>query len=304
MPDLDWERSIPIYEMNRIDILNILLAFDSTIELNNYYTISLGCRNSNYVLDTNNGKLLLRVTGANEFNNELAAHILLKDRVKLPDLLFHINKSDRIFYIYEFIDSVSLQKKIIETGACPEAYIRQVAIDAAVIHNTPLDRTSGIKELDVPPFEVWYDCFLSNPIVRDRMGTELYEAVKHFINARRELIPVIDCYQAFIHSDFRPANMLVTEDDQIFIVDWEYACTGHVLADIGQFFRYRKFFSVSDFELFERVYNEYAKTSLPEDWIELSLFRDLVNPLQMLSSTDHMPIKHRDLIEIVRNTIS
>ncbi len=107
-------------------------------------------------------------------------HLLVKSRVKLLDFLFHISKSDRVFYVYEYI------------------------------------------------------------------------------SARRELMPEINRYQAFIHSDFKPANMLVTNDDKVYIVDWEYACTGHLIADIGQFFRYRQHFSVSDFELFESVYNEYA----------------------------------------------
>lgn len=110
-------------------------------------------------------------------------------------------------------------------------------------------------------------------------------------------------YESFIHCDFRPANKLVDEDKQVFIVDWESACTGHSLADIGQFFRYRFFFNNTHISLFEKVYNTYAIRKLPDNWYELSLFRDLVTPLQLLSSNQEASYRNADLINIINRTL-
>lgn len=35
----------------------------------------------------------------------------------------------------------------------------------------------------------------------------------------------IDDFRGFIHSDFRPANMLVDKNDDIYTVDWEKKTT-------------------------------------------------------------------------------
>ncbi len=89
--------------------------------------------------------------------------------------------------------------------------------------------------------------------------------------------------------------MLVDEHKRVFFVDWEGASTGHSIADIGQFLRYRKFFDDIHTNLFEQIYNTFANKRLPDNWFELSLFRDLVNPLQILSSNQEAPFRNADL---------
>ena len=97
--------------------------------------------------------------------------------------------------------------------------------------------------------------------------------------------------------------MLVDEADQVWVVDWEGACWGHSLADIGQFFRYRNLFHDTDVTVFEETYNTHATRKLSEDWFELSRFRDLVNPLQLLSTEQETPMRDADLLGIVEDTL-
>ena len=79
---------------------------------------------------------------------------------------------------------------------------------------------------------------------------------------------------------------------------------GHSIADIGQFFRYRSFFNDTHFKLFEQIYNTFANRKLPDNWLELSLFRDLVNPLQLLSSNQEAPLRNVDLVNIIESTLA
>lgn len=303
MLDLDWERSIPIMDVKLEELKSIFAEYDKAIAITDYSAIQLGCRNTNFVVGTNKGKYVLRISNMSDINNEIIAYELVKDKINVPKLLFHITKNTVKIFIYQYISGVSLQKHIIADKQCDHSLLEQVARAAAMIHNTPKEKTMNLAEFDVPPFEMWYHYFLENPIVRTLLGTEIRERIKRLVLEKQELISEIDRYESFIHCDFRPANMLVDEDKQVFIVDWEAACTGHSLADIGQFFRYRSFFNDTHMRLFEKVYNRFAIRELPDNWYELSLFRDLVNPLQLLSSNQEATHRNLDLINIIKRTL-
>lgn len=302
--DLDWERSIPIIDVKIDELKSIFTEYDNTLTVTDFNAIQLGCRNSNFVVCTNKGKFLLRTTNIDDLNNENIAYELVKDKLNVPNLLFHTTKHKANIFIYQYINSVSLQKFIIESNQCNHSLLEQVAKAAAIIHNTPKEKTIGLAEFDVPPFEMWYQYFIDNPTVRARTGEEIHEKLQQLVLDKQKLISEIDGYKSFIHCDFRPANMLVDENKQVFFVDWEGACTGHSLADIGQFLRYRPFFKETHIGLFEQVYNTFANRKLPDNWFELSLFRDLVNPLQMLSLNQEAPVRNADLINIIKGTLA
>lgn len=138
-----------------------------------------------------------------------------------------------------------------------------------MIHNTLKVKTINLAEFDVPPFEMWYQYFLDNSIVKTLLGTELHQGIQQLVLEKQELISEIDRYKSFIHCDFRLANMLVDENNQVFFVDWEATCTGHSLADIGQFFRYRSFFKDTHIKLFKEVYKTFAIRELLNNWYEI-----------------------------------
>lgn len=302
--DLDWERSIPIIDIKFDDLNSIFTEYDKALTVTDFSAIQLGCRNSNFVVNTNKGKFLLRIVNIGDLNNENVAYELVKDKIKVPNLLFHTTNHKAKIFIYQYISGVSLQKIIIDSNQCDNSLLEQVARAAAIIHNTPKEKTIRLEEIDLPPFDMWYQYFLDNSMVKSQLNIELGERIQRLVFDKQKLISEIDEYQSFIHCDFRPANMLVDENKQVFFVDWEAACTGHSLADIGQFLRYRSFFKDTNIRLFEQVYNSFANRKLPENWFELSLFRDLVNPLQLLSSNQEAPLRNTDLVNIIKGTLA
>lgn len=304
MLDLDWERSIPIIDVKYDEVRSIFTEYDKALTVTDFSTIQLGCRNSNFIVSTNKGKFLLRIANINDLNNENIAYEIVKDKINVPNLLFHTMNHKAKIFIYQYINGISLQKIIIKSNQCDNTLLEQVARAAAIIHNAPKEKTIKLAEFDVPPFEMWYQYFLENSMVKSQLDTELCERIKRLVLDKQEFITEIDDYQSFIHCDFRPANMLVDENKQVFIVDWEAASTGHSLADIGQFLRYRSFFKDTHIKLFEQTYNTYANRKLPDNWFELSLFRDLVNPLQLLSSNQEAPFRNSDLRNIIIETLA
>jgi len=300
MLDLNWERS-PILDIKIDEVKNIFTEYDKTLNISDFNAIQLGCKNSNFVVCTNKGKFLLRITNIADFNNEIIAYELMKGKINIPNLLFQTAKHNSNIFIYQYINGVSLQKIIIERNQCETSLLEQAAKASAIIHNTPKEKTAGLAEWDVPPFEMWYDSFLNKPTVIAVIGEEMRERIQRLVLDKQKFISEIDSYKSFIHCDFRPANMLVDEHNQVFFVDWEGAWRGHSIADIGTFLRYRQFFNDTHISLFGQIYNTFANKRLPDNWIELSLFRDLVNPLSLLSP--EAPYRNADLIAIIKETL-
>ena len=304
MLDLSWERS-PILDIKIDEVKNIFAEYDKTLNVSDFNAIQLGCRNSNFVVCTNKGKFLLRITNIAALNNEIIAYELMKGKISIPNLLFHTTKHSSNIFIYQYINGVSLQKVIIESNQCDISLLEQIAKTSANIHNTPKEKTIGLAKFDVPPYEEWYQNFLNKPTLKALIGEEMRERIQRLVLDKQKFIPEIDSCKSFIHCDFRPANMLVDEHNQVFFVDWETAWWGHSLADIGTFLRYRKFFNDTHISLFGQIYNMFANKRLPDNWVELSLFRDLVNPLQLLSSsTQEAPNLHADLTAVIKETLA
>jgi len=50
--DLDWERSIPIIDVKFEQLKSIFMEYDKAITISDFSAIQLGCRNSNFVVNT------------------------------------------------------------------------------------------------------------------------------------------------------------------------------------------------------------------------------------------------------------
>jgi serine/threonine protein kinase len=302
-----WERSTPLYDLGTEEITSIIKEYDGYLELINYNPINIGCRNSNYKVVTNKGLLLLRICPVNDesYKKEKIIHNVFYGNINIPKLLFvsEDNITQRICLIYEFILGISMQEVFAQKGKVEDSIIIQVAECASRIHSTKVIE-NGEFDTDYPPFPTWYDLFLENEIVTKRIGVEIKNRVKMLLADYQRDLYEIDKYICFIHADFRPANMLIDENNKIWVVDWEFSGYGHALADIGQFFRYVNCFEPSQIRLFEGAYNCLSNTKLPSDWYKLSKLRDLANPLQMLGANENSPQKFADLRSLVIDTLT
>jgi len=281
-----WERSMPLYRIDLSEMNIIFHNFDNSIKVLSFKEINVGCRNSNFIVETNLGTYFLRISPPNDngYVNEKAVLKLLKNIINMPTLHYSTIFKDRICLIYEYINAVSLQSRCSDSVYLENDIIQQVAKTAALIHNFKGEGINEFIKLDLPPYITWYEIFLNNSNTRRRLGNETIERVKKLIREYESSLCVIESYQSLIHRDFRPANMIVDNNNVVFIVDWEGAGMGHALADIGQFFRYRNCFKEDQMSLFETEYNKHADIHLPQNWFDLGKLRDLVNPLHMRSA--------------------
>lgn len=300
-----WERSIPLYNIDLTEIKRIFHDFNNKLAVLSYHEVNIGCRNSNFIVDTNLGTYFLRISPPNDngYVNEKAVLRLLKNIINIPTLYYTAIYKNRICLIYAYINTVSLQSICSDCTHFNNDIIRQVARSAALIHNFKGESINEFTKLDLPPYSTWYELFLNNSNASRRLGNEIVKRVKRLVSENETNLYIIDSFKSLIHSDFRPANMVIDNNNMVFFVDWEGAGMGHTLADIGQFFRYRNCFDEEQFSLFETEYNEYATVHLPKNWFDLSKLRDLVNPLQMIGANEELPMKYEDLQCIILDTL-
>lgn len=302
--DTVWERSVPFCSISTDEITDIFKEYDKHIEIADYTPINIGCINSNYKVLTDKGCYFLRVCPLNDFSykKERTISEAFRGRLNVPRLLFvsENNSTQRTCLLYEYIQGDSMQE-VMQRGYLEDNMIVQAAESASRIHNSTIVNWEFDEEY--PPFETWYDLFLDNEMAAERIGQETKERVQKLIADKKSDLYEIERYTSFIHSDFRPANMLIDENNRVWIVDWEFSGFGHSLTDIGQFFRYDSCFQPKQIRLFEEAYNRSSHRQLPPDWYKLSKLLDLVNPLQMLGAKENLPQKYADLKNLIVNTL-
>lgn len=299
--NISWERDIEAYKVNINDIKIMFSCFLKSDEVVDYNFVKIGARNSNYIVTTLKHKYFLRLCVINSegYKNELMSYSLLKDKINMPKPLFISQYKGYKYIIYEFIKGISLEYLKMD-----DKIIRMVAESAASIHNVPKKEYEKYDLFKYPPFNKWIDIFLSNRLLRQRIGNDLIERIRKLSHDKlRELI-IIDLYKSFTHCDFRASNMIVNEKGELYIVDWEFGNEGHILGDIGQFFRFKDDVLYDKRAIFEQAYNDNAIIKLPENWYDLSKLRDLINPVQMLGNKNIGVNKNRALQKLIIDTLT
>ncbi len=299
--DICWERTYPYYQIN-LDCLKALFSFLGNREIIATELIKIGCRNSNYILKTKKDNFLLRVTSQDHalVENELALNKLLTPIINIPKLLDYKIYDKRYFILYEYIKGCNFSYYLSKNKIKKE-HLRQISSSLAKINY--LRPMISLKKHDLPPFNTWYDLFLSNTKTKKIITFQRTNKIKKFLKDNQLLLEEITKFNGLIHSDFRPANMIVTENNQIYYVDWEYATYGHILADMGQFFRYKECFTNCDRDLFASVYNQEAEHKIPSNWYLLARLRDLINPLQLIGNVEKKLQQEKDLLKVIDDII-
>lgn len=303
--DTNWERCVDFFDLPNEALQDLLQRIAPGLRLLGQEKIREGCRNTNYKVRTDQGMYLLRILlgGEKALCKERAALRALKGKVRMPTMLGTAAVGTRVAVLYEYLAGEPLHSTMERQGGISPSVLEQAAHSAALIHSVTPKEAEGIRQEPLPPFSTWCDVFLDNPLAAQRLGEPLVRRTRQLFHRRGEMLAQIDALRSFIHCDFRPANMIVDSQGQLYLVDWEYAGFGHTLADLGQFFRFGAYFQPADRERFAAAYQEAAQRPLPQNWYRLARLRDLINPLQMLGVERNLPNMQADLVGLVRETV-
>ncbi len=308
--DSKWERVQPYFNINNSLAEKMMSYIKPHEKVKKTSLIKKGLRNSNYCIDYDDNKFLLRIygTGDDWWEKERAVFDHIKGRVNVPELLYfndELNIIDKPYAVFEYITGPALDEYF-QQKVYNENVISEIGKSLAMVHETPYNEVGFFDDnlnvaTKLPSLELWYDMFLKDNTAK-KLEKKLTEDVRNYIKRNNENIRRIEEKIAFVHNDFRPINIIIDKDERPYFIDWEGAMAGHILGDIGQFLRIEEQVNMKNEKIFINNYNYHSKNKLPDDYKELVKLRDLVNLVQMLNSEYDLYNKDRDLIELIRNT--
>jgi len=135
-----------------------------------------------------------------------------------------------------------------------------------------------------------------------RLSEELAAAVARTCPLLREL----DDDYSLVHADFKRSNLLVARASRGFrvaaILDWEFACAGPPLIDVGLFLRAGRDLPPGFREAFADGYGG-AGGKLPAHWLPLSRLLDLVSQITFLDGPAERPRVWAETTRVVEESI-
>lgn len=310
--DNTWERSIPFYPVDLATASELFRQFDVNAKLETINPLTEGKRNTNYRIHTAVRDYVLRIFpfGDESWLKESKIRIVMQGQVPLQSLLYmdqHERIDNRAFAIYEFVKGQTLLESMLSGYKPNQDIMCQLGEILATIHLIRYEQIGFLNgKLEVAevltPLNTWYEYFL-NTKVRQRLGINIVKRIERIVIENHNMLREMDHQISLVHGDFRPTNLLISEGRINCVLDWEFAMSGHSIADIGQLFRYDDQFPVVQRNTFAQAYNERSSWELPADWENQGNMRDLVNLLQMLGVEGELPVKFSDLIRLIEGIL-
>lgn len=202
------------------------------------------------------------------------------------------------YAIVEWRQGVVLQTVLdADDAAGIEDVFEHAGFVLAAISKYKFDTTGFFnKELQVAhafgddPTAYMKEC-LSKPEVRERLGGDLFEATRRFVERNGFQLSAAGA-PCLVHGDYNPRNLLVSQKNcsggknwcVSAVLDWEFAHAGTVLFDIGNMLRNQHKYP----QLQSRFISGFTEAGgeLRPDWQQLSRFIDLNNLLEFLTGDD------------------
>jgi aminoglycoside phosphotransferase (APT) family kinase protein len=311
------ERRRPLVDLSHRQLEEAVRSFVPGATLLSSSVAESGRSNTNHILETSEGKFVLRVhtrvdgLGA----KERALHEHCRRLVPLAPLLGTSAGNASVglpFSLLGFVAGDTLEA-VMAAGPSERLEIaaRNLGHALAQLATCRFERGGdlvarpgdGALMVRAWPFEDFeYSALFESPAAA-RLGPLRDEVWAFVERARRRYAHQLSPH--LVHGDFNPSNLLIAEDGEITaILDWEFAHAGSVWADIGNLLRYRDIRLPDSFttRLLEGLTDGGFKPH--EEWYALSLLADLSSALEFLSSADDQPKIHARALSQIRGTLA
>ena len=314
--EYDWERTFPFLKISKSVVENLFEGILKREKIINIIPIDEGCRTTNYIIETDGitKRYILKIFISAEQNYKKEIKLLTRLRedgtTPVPQI-YRVSKHEcikgREYAIYEYKQGKTIGQTIGEGYIVTEEFVRDVAKYLAMIHKYKFRKAGFLNEdlnlqIEVPALVSWYEMFMGANAKR-RLGKDIVDNIKIIVKQNEKILLELDKDIRLVHGDFQGTNILVKDNKLSGILDWEFAMAGHPIADIGQFFRYEKYFNNNLIEVFEDEYNKNSDYKLMKDWYKISKLRDLTNLIQLINADGEMPNKYTNIKALVVNIL-
>jgi aminoglycoside phosphotransferase (APT) family kinase protein len=311
------ERRSPLVDLNRQQLEEALRSFVPSANLLSHGVAKSGRSNTSYILETSEGKFVLRLHARDDGlgAKERALNEHCRRLVPLATLVGTSEGSASVghaFSLLEFVEGETLESIMLtgaserlEVAACNLGHALAQLVASQFARGGDLVARAGDTALIVRawPFDDFEHLALFESPAAARLGPLRDELWAFLERARQRYAQHLPPH--LVHGDFNPSNLLVAEDGELSaILDWELAHSGHVWTDIGNLLRYRGVPLPGSFtvRLLEGLTDGGFKP--PKDWHALSLLADLSSALELLSSAHDQPQTHARALSQIRGTLA
>jgi aminoglycoside phosphotransferase (APT) family kinase protein len=139
-----------------------------------------------------------------------------------------------------------------------------------------------------------------------RLGASLCEALWATVQRTGPELTQIDDRYCLVHSDYKRSNLLLRRAGNRFevaaVLDWEFACSGPPLVDVGIFLRAGEALPAGFRDAFVTAYRDGGGW-VPKDWLRLSRLVDLISQVTFLDSEVERPRVFAESIGVIEETL-
>lgn len=139
-----------------------------------------------------------------------------------------------------------------------------------------------------------------------RLGLPMRDRLWRYVEAHAPALDVLEGDYSLLHGDFKAENILVAHRsgrwELAAVLDWELACAGPALADLGTLLRHR---SLTDDPMSSAAANAFVQHGgrLPENWRELARLLDINGLCTFLNQSEERPRVFADARALLERTL-
>lgn len=300
MTDQNLERRFPFMIFSHDEIESFIRPAFNNNRLVKSAPLTGGKVNSNYQLTLEGPPhiAVLRVYACGQRTCQVERDILLliEGTVPAPTVLFDGSDCNPPYLIESWIVGTTLDTALADRNNSQTKLGRSAGAALAEIHSHTFPRAAlfGPKlSLAHPlaPGAIGYlsimETYLNNRAA-DRLGEQLAHELRATIKMAAPYLNDLPDQVCLVHSDFNPANLMISKSMISGVMDWEFCHAGNPLTDIANMLRPRDYQSAAFDDAFICAYEE-NKGPLPNHWQPLSRLLDLASQVEMLDAAHVRP---------------
>lgn len=320
-----WERP-PRLSLCREDVANVVAAAFPTRALCRYVVLETGLANTNlrFWVDGDASSYVLRLhtrdrTAARRERDVM--RLLQENAASIPvaELVYSDVEGDTFetpVSIWRFVEGDLLQTllptlnsedAVQAAAACGEVLARFTAFpferSGEFGPNLSLQTEFGAPSRFVPQA-------IQSALFRGRAGARLGENLRDALWATVQRVSPeltqIDGRYCLVHADYKRSNLLLRRTGNGFevaaVLDWEFACAGTPLIDVGIFLRAGERLPSGFRDAFVAAYRDGGGW-VPKEWLRLSRLVDLISQVTFLDSEMERPRVFAESIAVIEETL-
>jgi Ser/Thr protein kinase RdoA (MazF antagonist) len=294
-----WDRTHPFRRLDARQIERLAGSARPGARVLEAVPLMSGLRNTNYRVSFGDGMaVVLRLYQADRSAcaREAALLRMLAGRLPVPAVLDAQPEAEVPFTLLEWLEGDPLDEVLATVDAAAALEIAAACGAAlAAIHETRF-AVAGFLEPDLTvrrPMAAWSAAMLDEiDRAAPRLDPTMVGRLRRCVDDNAALLHGVWKEAALVHADFKPWNLLGATDEPgasersalrwrlTGVLDWEFACAGCRLIDVGTFLRDLSSRPPGYGESFSGSYLR-AGGELPAQWPRLTLLVDLVSLVQM-----------------------